>query len=162
MKRFSAPAVRILIALVFIVSGYSKLLEPYDRVLDAVLGYQILQGGSARAMAFVLPWTELILGVFLLCGVWLEASMLLLWGMNFVFLMALESALLRGISLESCGCFGEGLIKLKPNQVIGLDLALFAGFFFMACRHANNLRYSLDGYLEARAPRVSRTRNPKI
>ena len=58
-------------------------------------------------MALALPWLELVVGLYLLAGLFTRVAA---WGavaMLAVFMAAITQALLRGLSLEDCGCFGD-------------------------------------------------------
>ena len=98
---------RVFLGGLFLFSGFSKLVEPAGDFLDTVLGYQIVGGWAAWLLAAVLPWSEMIAGTYLMAGLWTRICSLFLWVMNLVFIAAVGSLILRKISVESCGCFGE-------------------------------------------------------
>jgi hypothetical protein len=60
-----------------------------------------------------------------------------------MFIAAIGSTLLRGIPLESCGCFG-GAVHLTPPQALALDCTLLAASLW-ARRRASPL--ALDGWI---------------
>jgi len=55
-------------------------------------------------MAAVLPWLELLCGLALLLNRWTPGASLLIVLMNAVFIVAIASAMARGLDI-SCGCF---------------------------------------------------------
>ena len=112
--------IRIILGSVFLFSGLGKLLAPYQNFLYVIQAYQILPSWAESLAAQVFPWIELIVGVFVFLGLWTAWALrgaLILFGF---FVVLLGQALLRGLPLESCGCFGEW-IHLKPQTVIIMD-----------------------------------------
>ena len=76
MKRASGLALRWLLGLFFLAAGLSKVGAPMQ-TLAAVYSYQIvLPDGLASAIAYTLPWVEIILGLALLSGASLRANIL--------------------------------------------------------------------------------------
>jgi len=76
---------RVAAALAFMVSGFVKLMEPHENFLAVIQRFEILSGWPAEMMAVVLPWGELILGVFLLAGLWTRFSSGGLWFFSSMF-----------------------------------------------------------------------------
>ena len=112
--------IRIIIGSVFLFSGLGKLLAPYQNFLYVIQAYQILPSWAESLAAQVFPWIEMIVGVFVFLGLWTAWALrgaLILFGF---FVVLLGQALLRGLPLESCGCFGAW-IHLKPQTVIIMD-----------------------------------------
>jgi len=70
-------------------------------------------------VAIILPWTELIIGLCFIAGVFVDGATLLSILMMVMFILLISQALLRGIDI-SCGCFkvsAEGE-KLGLNTII--------------------------------------------
>jgi uncharacterized membrane protein YphA (DoxX/SURF4 family) len=138
---------RILIGGIFVFSGLGKLLSPYQNFLYVVQAYQLLPSSGEYWVAQIFPWIEFLVGTFLLLGLWIPWALrgaLLLFG---TFVVVVGQALLRGLPLENCGCFGE-LIHLKPQIVIVLDSA---GLLLTAVllRHLPKLKkFSLDAHFD--------------
>jgi uncharacterized membrane protein YphA (DoxX/SURF4 family) len=114
------PAVHWLCALVlggvFVYASYDKILNPGD-FARIMYHYQIVGPSKLfppllpNLLAVTLPWVELVAGVLLIVGVWRREAAGLSGLLLIVFILAVSSALLRGIDLENCGCFsvsGEG------------------------------------------------------
>ncbi|GEC28095.1 hypothetical protein PSA01_51240 [Pseudonocardia saturnea] len=99
-------AVRLALAVVWLVSGGAKLADPLQAAV-AVDAYEILPPAAVPFVATVLPLLELALGGLLLLGVGTRlaavVSVLLLIG----FVAGLVQAWARGLSID-CGCFGAG------------------------------------------------------
>ena len=122
---------RMLVGAIFVVSGFMKLMQPYQNFLLAVHGYQILSGMNAEIFAKTMPWVEFLIGVFLVLGLWSKLSLLVLWALNTLFIGVVGSAMIRRLPIHDCGCFGESF-SLPLYQILLLDLALWFVFMCLA------------------------------
>ncbi|OQX87168.1 hypothetical protein B6D60_04425 [candidate division KSB1 bacterium 4484_87] len=121
---------RMVVAGIFIYAGVIKILNPAS-FADQVDNYRILPYFLVAITAVVLPWLEVICGILLLTGRWRAASSLILLGLSFIFVLAVASAMIRGLDIN-CGCFsveGEGE-KIGASKVIE-DVLLFAANFVL-------------------------------
>lgn len=139
---------RIVIGGLFIYSGYSKLLQPSANFAGAILSYQIVGAREASWLAIALPWGELVAGVFFVLGLWLRPALFFLWSLNSIFIIAITSALMRKLPIESCGCFGEGAKALPLWATLVLDGILFFIFLGMSWAYQKARQISLDRWLE--------------
>ena len=96
-------ALRWFLAAVFIYAGVGKILNPAAFAED-IDNYRMLPYLLVTIMAAIMPWLEVLCGLLLIFGKWLKGATLLLIAMNFVFIIAIGSALARGLDI-SCGCF---------------------------------------------------------
>lgn len=96
---------RIMLGGVFIWSGILKVKEPLEFAQN-VANYRIFPVEISFLVALVLPWIELICGVFLIVGLFRRASALVLAGLLCAFLVLIISTMVRGIDVD-CGCFGS-------------------------------------------------------
>ena len=138
---------RIIIGSIFIVSSLGKLFSPYQNFLYVIQAYQLLPSWAEVLTAQVFPWVEFIIGVFVFLGFWTPWALrgaLFLFG---VFVVVVGQALLRGLPLESCGCFGEW-IHLKPHTVIILDSLCLLITFILLRNLALTKKFSLDAYFD--------------
>jgi uncharacterized membrane protein YphA (DoxX/SURF4 family) len=139
---------RVVVAGVFIVSGVEKLLSPYENFLYVIQNYEVLPWEFLqRAVALGYPWLELILGVFLLAGLWLR---LVLYGIGFMtcsFIGAVGQAILRKLPIESCGCFGE-LLKVPLPVIILMDSTILLCVILMLRNLSQTHVFSLDRYFK--------------
>jgi uncharacterized membrane protein YphA (DoxX/SURF4 family) len=124
-------ACRIILAGIFLYSGYSKMQSTLQ--FAAVLSqYQLVPADLVLPLATYLPWAEIALGLFLLTGwktrlaAWIAASLLL------VFIFAMTVTYLRGIEAD-CGCFGIGE-KISPGTIARDALMLLPALFLIAER----------------------------
>lgn len=134
---------RIMIGVVFIVSAGEKLISPYQNFLYVIQGYQMFPSWGEIAVARIFPWIELITGVFLALGLWVEASLKTAAVIFCVFITVVGQAILRKLPLEHCGCFGQ-LIVLPLRTVILLDSALFLITVLLIRKLARSACFSLD------------------
>ena len=138
---------RIVIGIIFLVSGLGKLLSPYQNFLYVIQAYQLLPSWGEVLTAQIFPWVELIVGVFVLLGLWTPWALrgaLVLFG---VFVVVVGQALLRGLPLESCGCFGEW-IHLKPQVVIVMDSLSLLLTLVMLRNILQAKKFGLDFYFD--------------
>ena len=138
---------RFVIGGIFIVSGFSKLLSPYQNFLYVIQAYQLLPSQGEVLTAHIFPWIELITGIFVFLGLWTSWSLrgaLVLFG---IFVVVVGQALIRGLSLENCGCFGEW-IHLKPQTVIILDSTSLLVTSLLLRNVTLTRKFSLDSYFD--------------
>ena len=96
--------VRIVLGGLFLISGIAKILDPI-RFLFTLRAFRLLPGIFEPFLALFLPWFEVVLGLFILLGLFLRTASLMLGCLNFLFMMAIVSVMLRGFEID-CGCFG--------------------------------------------------------
>ncbi len=94
---------RLILGGVFIYASVDKIIHP-AAFSEAVYNYQILPDVLINLTAIVLPWLELILGAFLILGLWLPGAALLSNLLLVTFFGALVFNLARGLDIH-CGCF---------------------------------------------------------
>jgi uncharacterized membrane protein YphA (DoxX/SURF4 family) len=115
-----------------VLAGALKIADPAKFALD-IANYRIAPRELINLVAILLPWIELTAGAFVLAGVWLRTSALVLSSLTILFFAIIVSALARGLNIE-CGCFGTvggrhvGLVNL------GIDTALFTVATLLAAR----------------------------
>ena len=98
-----ALAARVVLGSIFIVASLDKIIHP-DLFAQTVYNYQLLPEVAVNVVALWVPWLELVGGVLLLLGLWVQGSVFLLTGLLLVFLGALGFNLARGLDV-ACGCF---------------------------------------------------------
>ena len=116
--------IRIVLGLIFIVSGAEKAIGPSENFLYVIQGYAILPDALARLASWVFPWIELFLGVFILLGLWLDWAFKGLLLVSGSLILMVGQAIVRKLPLDSCGCFGN-LVHLPLRGVILLDCSIF-------------------------------------
>jgi putative oxidoreductase len=102
-NKYLVFAARLILGAVFIYASLEKIQNPAG-FAQAIYNYRMVPESLINIMAIVLPWLELICGVLIIVGVFVRGSALLIGAMLAVFIVALSSAILRGLDI-SCGCF---------------------------------------------------------
>jgi hypothetical protein len=141
------PILRIAIGSVFLVSGLSKLLSPYQNFLYVIQDYQLLPSWAEALAAQAFPWIELIVGLFVLLGLWTSWCLRGALVLFCIFVVVVGQALIRGLALDHCGCFG-GWVHLKPQTVIILDSASLLFTVLMLRNIPLTRKFSLDAYFD--------------
>lgn len=135
--RILTAVCRLVLACTFIVSGFSKVIDPWGTALKineylSIYGFDFLQRAS-MGFSIWLCGAELMMGCMLLFKVRIRlVSIFALASMFFFTLLTLLSATL--IPVEDCGCFGEAL-KLTPWQTFLKNLVLLPMAFIVWLRY---------------------------
>lgn len=140
---------RIFVGLVFAYAGFTKLTEPIENFRGVLAQYEVIPYALLPFIAFVVPWLELIAGVFMILGYAprLAAIATTFLCLNFLIVLGASNALLDSGS-KDCGCFGEGsLIHLTVHQIFVLDFLNMLLSLKLASRKFHPL--SLDNLLRS-------------
>jgi uncharacterized membrane protein YphA (DoxX/SURF4 family) len=121
---------RIILGVVFIYASFDKIINPAGYA-EAVANYKLVPYYLINIFAIVIPWLEFIGGIFLLTGVFLPGSSLIIGGLLIIFILAIASALVRNLDI-SCGCFNTAEGEKIGNSLILRDLILLilTGYVF--------------------------------
>jgi len=109
----------IILGLLFIYSSIPKILE-VEYFARAIRNYRMLPVWSHNIVALWMPWMELIAGCCLVFKVWERGGATLILGMMVIFLIAVISAVLRGLDID-CGCFGRTAAQVAKAHQVGLQ-----------------------------------------
>lgn len=115
--------VRWIVGLLLAVSGFEKLISPYQNFQFIIEQYQIVGSQQAALVAQILPWAELLAGVFFAVGLWTRVAGFAVLALFGIFLVAVGQALIRRLPMDECGCFGE-LISIPLPGVFTMDMVL--------------------------------------
>lgn len=96
-------ALRLAIGITFVYAAVDKIIHP-DQFARIIYNYHLAPGQLINIFALFLPWVELITGVLVIVGYWEKAAVLMIGGMLVMFIIALSTALIKGVNIE-CGCF---------------------------------------------------------
>ncbi|GEM_PF-568328 len=136
---------RLLIGCFFVVSGGLKLLSPYENFLYVVQSYEIHTASLDRMIAWVVPWTEFLAGIFLVCGLWLKIVLKTLAFLIAGFILVVAQAILRNLPIRECGCFGE-LFSVPLPAVLLIDNSLLLLTWWLLKKIDKTKNFSLDSY----------------
>lgn len=93
---------RLVVGGIFVMYAVDKIAAPADFAVN-IERYDLLPLAVVNLMAILLPWIELLVGIFLLAGVRLQASAVIAAGLLLIFIAAIASAMARGLEIN-CGC----------------------------------------------------------
>lgn len=96
---------RIVLGATFVIASADKIADP-AAFAASIANYKLVASTFALVIATVLPWIELISGLFLVFGVFRNGAGLILTCLMAVFTVLVISALLRGLDI-TCGCFTQ-------------------------------------------------------
>ena len=132
-------AARLILGGVFVYAGIAKIASPRE-FARIVINYHILPEKIAVYFAFVLPWIELMLGIFLLIGVRVKETALGLSGLLVVFAVAVLVRYLNGAA-AGCGCFSMKSSSSESfSLIVGRDAVLLACGLYISLNHSKILR----------------------
>lgn len=114
---------RLVLGLVLIWAGWSKVFDMQTFMQD-IANYRILPHEFLPLVAITLPAIELVAGVCLILGLFMEGALFIATVLFIVFLLAIESAILRGLDIK-CGCFGTTDAEMVGINVLVRDFILF-------------------------------------
>jgi putative oxidoreductase len=133
---------RLLVGGGFVIAGALKIAAPGEFAI-AVGNYRLLPGGLINVTAILVPWVEVVTGLFILTGIWLRTASLIIVCMTALFAGVIISALARGLNIE-CGCFGTvggrhiGLVNLAIDLVF---FCLAASLAWKAGRESGGVKF---------------------
>lgn len=122
-NRYLLFAFRLVVGGVFIWAGLLKILDPLG-FAQSISNYRVFPHWMSFFLALVLPWMEVICGVFLVLGLFRRSSALLLSLFLMTFLVLIASAMARGIDVD-CGCFGRFSQKVSYRLLVTDMILLF-------------------------------------
>jgi len=94
---------RLIVGITFLYASLDKIAHP-DEFARVVYNYKILPGFLINIFAITLPWVELFCGLFLILGLFVQSSSLIISLLLISFIIALSVNFLKGIDI-ACGCF---------------------------------------------------------
>jgi putative oxidoreductase len=122
---------RYAVGIYFIYASLSKIPYP-AQFADNVASYRLMPYWIINSIAVILPWLEMICGLFLLLGLWTRAAA------SFVVLLFISFNIMIGINVVigapiTCGCtdtVGEPISWWKITKNTGWLLLILHVFFF--------------------------------
>ncbi len=144
MKKYNLPLLaRFILGAVFIYASLDKIADPvaFSTNID---NYHITPIAINNLTALIIPWVELIIGLSLITGVFLDGASILTMALLVFFIFIITQAYMRGISLH-CGCFKSavdpGLGDLKQEML----WRIFEDFLFLVLAIIVYFRHAFRG-----------------
>jgi len=138
---------RIFIGCLLLFSGFQKAILPYQNFLYAVQTYNFLPTLLEDMGARAFPWIEIAVGLFLCIGLWIRWASVAATGLFLLFITVIGQALIRGLPIGECGCFGE-MISVSPQWMVAFDGFLFIMLLRIVFHIERASIFSLDHYFE--------------
>ncbi len=135
---------RVLIGVVFVFAGMSKLALPHAEVVAQMQQYTVIPRLLTPLIATVLPWVEVLSGAALLIGFLTTPAAWLVTVQLVSFCLLMIVVLMMGIEIEDCGCFGQWGWQETPLQVLLRDLVMLALMWPVLTRHRDV--WAVDGW----------------
>lgn len=104
-NRIVLLVLRWAVAGVFGYAGFQKVIAPQD-FADSIATFALLPDSLINLVALSLPPFEVLLALAIVSGVQRRPALLGIALLTTVFMVALGSAIARGIAVD-CGCFGS-------------------------------------------------------
>ncbi len=123
---------RVAVGVVFIWAGGAKIGHA-DVFAAQIAAFGIVPRALIAPMALLLPFFEVLLGGYLILGLYTRVAAIVAVVQLAIFAGAIASAVSRGLSL-SCGCFGPNDTTVTSWPEVGRDLACAAIAAFVAWR----------------------------
>lgn len=119
-------AIRLILGFTFIGASIHKIIEPAE-FAKIIYGYGLFPHLSINLIAIVLPFVELLTGLFLVFNVYSKASVTIIGVMLAGFMIAISINMVRGHEFD-CGCFSFD----SENLMSGTKSLLIRDIFLMA------------------------------
>ena len=120
--------IRLFIGSYFIYVAVGKIIHP-EAFWVSITNYQLLSKQAAGLVAIYLPWIELFSGLFLILGLNLRGSSIIVCGLLIIFIVAVGSALARGLDIN-CGCITQKAQPVGFKKIIE-ELFMLSGILFI-------------------------------
>jgi putative oxidoreductase len=109
---------------IFIYAGVVKAIDPVQFASD-IDNFKILPWPASVALAFYLPWLEILCALGLVFRFLYRGALSILIASIVVFTLAVTAAKLRGLDI-TCGCFGHASQHWSFPSHLATNLAIFA------------------------------------
>ncbi len=112
VKQWIGLAARLVFGAVMLIAGVTKAGN-IPETQQATRAYQLLGYELSNAWGMVMPWVEIVVGVFLIIGFMTRFAAVIGSLLMIAFLIGIISVWARGIKID-CGCFGGGGATADP------------------------------------------------
>ena len=121
--------VDFIVAGIFLYAGVLKVLDPAQFAHD-INNYRILPWTLSVALAFYLPWLEILCGLGLIFRFLYRGALSILTALIVVFTLATIAAKVRGLDI-TCGCFGHASQHWSLPAHLATNLAILAALLVL-------------------------------
>lgn len=148
---YSTLISRLVLGGVFLVAGVTKALDP-GGLAASIRSYELaLPEWFVSLSAYGLPYLEILIGLYLIAGLFTKLSAWATNAMMAVFILALLQGALRSLEID-CGCFGGATTAESPSlwSAFARDIGLLALGLHIV--FAPTGRFSVDALLRRDSP----------
>lgn len=146
-NKYLVVVCRVVLGGIFIFAGISKIIEPIAEFIALGRSWDIIPDPLLTWYMTLLPWVELIFGIMLILGLFTRLSAVVIGLTILSFIIAITINMVRGRTLEDCGCFGSALhFGDTFAQLLWRDLILMAMALVLTFTRQTWL--SIDGYFK--------------
>ena len=114
---------------IFIYAGSLKALDPVQ-FASGIDNYKILPWPVSVALAFYLPWLEIVCAVALVFRFFYRGALSILTALIVIFTVATIAAKVRGLDI-TCGCFGHATQHWSFPAHLATNLAILTGLLVL-------------------------------
>lgn len=118
------------LGLVMLAAAWPKLIDP-PSFAQTLYNFRILPESLRHAVALVLPWLELWIGLALVSGRGESGAARWAFLLMLGFAGAIGLNLLRGNPID-CGCFGEGPVRTAAEKLVAMRWEILRDLAFAA------------------------------
>jgi uncharacterized membrane protein YphA (DoxX/SURF4 family) len=145
LKFFSSTPVlflcRFILGGLFIYASIDKIAHPGD-FAKILYNYRLFPDFSINLLAIMVPWIEMITGLFLVAGFFKQTAAIMLSILLFLFIAALSINLIRGLDFN-CGCFSTvSSGKSDPLGLIFRDFLILIPALIISFFHREKVKSS--------------------
>lgn len=128
MLTMIVTVLRVVLGLLLVLAGALKVGHAPD-LASAIAGFRLLPPSVTAPIALVLPYFEILLGLYLAAGLFTRIAATVAAAQFVVYAAAIASAVIRHIP-ANCGCFGpnDAATADWPHVLFDLILAAVAAF----------------------------------
>ena len=121
--------IRFILGAIFIAAGIPKILDVAS-FASVVYNYHLLPDIFINIFAITLPWLEVIIGAFLIMGIWMPGTVIIYNLLMIAFIGALTFNTIRGLDI-SCGCFGSESGDIIDMGTIFRDIIILSASMYL-------------------------------
>ena len=115
--------VDFIVAGIFIYAGALKAFDPVQFASD-IDNYKVLPWAVSVALAFYLPWLEILCALGLVFRFFYRGALSILTALIVIFTLATTTAKVRGLDI-TCGCFGHASQHWSFPAHLATNLGIF-------------------------------------
>jgi uncharacterized membrane protein YphA (DoxX/SURF4 family) len=121
---------RVILGGILLFAGGLKVAHPAE-LASAIASFRLLPAAIVGPLAVALPYVELLLGGYLVIGLFTRAIAAITAAQFVLYAGAVASAIVRNIP-ANCGCFGPNDTAIVDWPHVASDLLLAAASAFVA------------------------------